>query len=107
MTFRVMLRMEIEPGREGDFERVWREGSDAVTGHPANLGQSLARATTEDGTYYIVSDWLDEARFREFEDSPAHLEHRAKLHPFRRSGSFHPMEMVEHVEGRAVADRAR
>ncbi|MCW7945628.1 antibiotic biosynthesis monooxygenase [Streptomyces hygroscopicus] len=102
MTFRVMLRMEIEPGRETDFERVWREGSDAVTGHPASLGQSLSRSTGEESTYYIVSDWVDEKQFREFENSPAHLEHRATLHPFRRNGSFHTMELVERIEGRAV-----
>jgi heme-degrading monooxygenase HmoA len=108
MTFRVMLRMEIEPGREADFERVWREGSDAVTGHPASLGQSLSRVTGDEGSsYFIVSDWVDEVRFREFENSPAHLEHRATLHPFRRGGSFHTMELVETIVGAAgVADRA-
>ena len=102
MTFRVMLRMEIEPGREAAFERVWRRGTNAVTGHPANLGQSLSRSTDEESTYYIVSDWVDEKQFREFENSPAHLEHRATLHPFRRNGSFHTMELVEHIEGQAV-----
>ena len=100
MTFRVMLRMEIEPGKEADFERAWHEGTDAVTGHPANVGQSL------ESTYYIVSDWLDEPRFREFENSPAHLEHRSTLHPFRKNGSFHTMELVTHIDGEA-AGRAR
>ncbi|MEU7166088.1 antibiotic biosynthesis monooxygenase family protein [Streptomyces morookaense] len=104
MTFRVMLRMEIEPGKEAAFERVWRAGGTVVTGHPANLGQSLARATDEENTYYIVSDWVDEARFREFENSPAHLEHRATLHPFRRSGAFHTMELVAHLDGTAAGE---
>jgi heme-degrading monooxygenase HmoA len=106
MTFRVMLRMEIVPGKELDFEQAWYAGTDAVTGHPANVGQSLCRATGEESTYYIVSDWVDEPRFREFEDSPAHLEHRSTLHPFRRSGSFHTMELVTHLDGKA-ADRDR
>ncbi|MDX3380097.1 antibiotic biosynthesis monooxygenase [Streptomyces niveiscabiei] len=99
--FRVMLRMEIEPGKEADFERAWHEGTDAVTGHPANLGQSLSRSTAEDSTYYIVSDWLDEPRFRAFEDSPEHLRHRATLHPYRKGGSFHTMELVTHLSGKA------
>ncbi|MEV0092401.1 antibiotic biosynthesis monooxygenase family protein [Streptomyces sp. NPDC050738] len=104
MSFRVMLRMEIEPGSEEAFEKAWHAGTDAVTGHPANLGQSLSRSAAGDNAYYIVSDWLDEPRFREFENSTAHLEHRATLHPYRRGGSFHVMEVVTHIEGRAVAD---
>lgn len=105
MAFRVMLRMDVRPGLEAEFEREWRAGTDAVTGHPANLGQWLSRATDGDGsTYWIVSDWVDEPRFREFENSPAHLEHRAKLHPYRTGGSFHTMEVVAHIGGRALAD---
>ncbi|WP_406379414.1 antibiotic biosynthesis monooxygenase family protein [Streptomyces sp. NBC_01618] len=103
-AFRVMLRMEVRAGLEKEFEQAWHEGTDAVTGHPANLGQWLSRATDEDSTYYIVSDWLDEPRFRKFENSPEHLEHRAKLHPFRSGGSFHTMEIVAHIGGRAAGD---
>ncbi|KUO20118.1 antibiotic biosynthesis monooxygenase family protein [Streptomyces dysideae] len=106
MGFRVLLRMEIEPGREADFEKAWLAGTDAVTGHPANLGQSLAREQGPGSTYVIVSDWVDEPRFREFEESPAHLEHRATLHPFRKGGTFHVMEVLHRIEGRA-ADGAR
>ncbi|MEU6846122.1 antibiotic biosynthesis monooxygenase family protein [Streptomyces sp. NPDC046716] len=106
MAFRVMLRMEIEPGKEGDFEQAWLAGTEAVTGHPANLGQSLSRESGADNTYVIVSDWVDEPQFRAFEDSPAHLEHRATLHPFRKGGSFHVMEVLHGIEGRA-AGRAR
>jgi heme-degrading monooxygenase HmoA len=102
MAFRVMLRLEIESGREAEFERAWLAGTDAVTGHPANLGQSLSRES--DGTYVIVSDWVDEPRFREFEESPAHLEHRATLHPFRKGGSFHVMEILTSIEGKAAVD---
>ncbi|MFM9368689.1 antibiotic biosynthesis monooxygenase family protein [Streptomyces sp. Da 82-17] len=105
MTFRIMLRMEIVPGKEAEFEKAWHDGTAAVTGHPANLGQSLSREAGTDGsTYVIVSDWVDEPRFREFEESPAHLEHRATLHPYRKGGSFHVMEVVAHIEGAAVAD---
>lgn len=101
--FRVMLRMEIQPGAAEDFEREWRTGTEAVTGHPACVGQWLSRATDEENVYWIVSEWTDEPGFREFETSEAHLAHRAKLHPFRARGSFHTMDVVAHISGRAAA----
>lgn len=107
MTFRVMLRLEVEPGREAEFEKAWREGTEAVTGHPANLGQSLSRENGADGpenVYVIISDWVDEPRFREFEESPEHLRHRATLHPFRKGGSFHVLEVLHQIEGKGAAD---
>ncbi|MFC9931174.1 antibiotic biosynthesis monooxygenase family protein [Streptomyces sp. NPDC127190] len=103
MTFRVTLRMEIKPGAEQAFVEEWNRGTDAVTGHPANLGQWLCKDTGVDGVYWIVSDWLDEPRFRAFENSPAHLEHRAKLHPYRSGGSFHTMEVTAHIPGPAAS----
>ncbi|MFD9963259.1 antibiotic biosynthesis monooxygenase family protein [Amycolatopsis sp. NPDC058986] len=95
-TFRVMLRMEIKPGVEAEFERVWSEIGDAVTTHPANRGQWLAHSA-EEGVYYIVSDWVDEPRFREFETSERHLTHRRKLHPYRSGGSMTTMRIVAHL----------
>ncbi|MGI5171049.1 antibiotic biosynthesis monooxygenase family protein [Spirillospora sp. CA-253888] len=98
-VFRVMLRMEIKPGLERDFERVWQEVGDSVTGHPANLGQWLSRSAEEEGIYYIVSDWADEPRFRAFETSDRHLEHRKKLHPYRTGGSMTTMHVVAALAG--------
>ncbi|GAA2204461.1 antibiotic biosynthesis monooxygenase [Nonomuraea monospora] len=99
MTFRVFLRMQIRPGLERDFERTWLDVGHAVTSHPANLGQWLARSGEEEGVYFVISDWLDEPRFREFERSPAHREHRAKLHPYRSSGSMITMRLVHALPG--------
>ncbi|WP_214410567.1 antibiotic biosynthesis monooxygenase family protein [Sphaerisporangium fuscum] len=95
--FRVMLRMQINPGMEPDFERTWLGIGGVITGHPANLGQWLMRSAEEDGVYYIISDWVDEPRFREFETSDAHLEHRKKLHPYRSGGSMTTMNVVAHL----------
>ncbi|MFI6847832.1 antibiotic biosynthesis monooxygenase [Kitasatospora sp. NBC_00085] len=103
MTFRVMLRMEIWPEAETAFVEEWHRGTEAVTGHPANLGQWLSKDSHQDRVYWIVSDWLDEPRFREFEESQAHLEHRARLYPYRSGASFHTMEVVSHIRGRAAA----
>lgn len=96
-VFRVMLRMRIKPGLESEFERVWLEVGDSVTSHPANLGQWLSRSAEEPGVYYIVSDWVDEPRFREFETSERHLEHRQKLHPYRSAGSMTTMQVLAHL----------
>jgi heme-degrading monooxygenase HmoA len=104
-VFRVMLRMEIKPGLGGEFERVWREVGDSVTSHPANLGQWLSRSAEEDDIYYIVSDWVDEPRFRQFETSERHLGHRQKLHPYRDGGSMTTMHVVAHLAGTGGAAR--
>jgi heme-degrading monooxygenase HmoA len=107
-VFRVMLRMLIKPGMEEAFERVWSEVGDSVTSDPANLGQWLCRGEDEVGVYYIVSDWVDQTRFREFETSSRHLEHRQKLHPFRAGGSMVTMRIVAHLPATAgTADAAR
>jgi heme-degrading monooxygenase HmoA len=103
-SFRVLLRMQIKPGMTDDFERTWLDVGKAVTDHPANLGQWLLRSTDEDGVYFIVSDWLDEPRFREFEHSPEHVEHRTKLHPYRSGGSMWTMLAIHQLTGAAARD---
>lgn len=103
--FRVMLKMNINPGMEADFERVWKEVGDSVTSHPANLGQWLSRSDDEEGVYWIVSDWVDEPQFREFETSDGHLTHRQKLHPFRSGGSMTTMHVVAHLTGQVEPAR--
>jgi heme-degrading monooxygenase HmoA len=93
--------MQIKPGAEADFERTWLEVGDSVTTHPANVGQWLSRSDEGAGIYYIVSDWVDEPRFREFETSQRHVEHRQKLHPFRSAGSMSTQQVVAHLPGAA------
>ncbi len=100
-AFRVMLRMKIYPGRERDFEQTWLSIGEAILANPANLSQWLTRSTDEDGVYFIISDWVDEATFREFERSPGHLEHRQKLHPLRESGSMSIGTVVNYLGGKA------
>ncbi|MFI6496463.1 antibiotic biosynthesis monooxygenase family protein [Nonomuraea typhae] len=92
--FRVILTMNIRSGMQEEFERVWRSVGAAVTDHPANLGHWLMRSTGDEGVYYICSDWVDERRFREFEESWEHGEHRALLHPYRESATITTMHVV-------------
>ncbi len=104
-TFRVLLRMQIRPGMEADFEQTWLDVGGVITSQPANLGQWLMRGVEEAGVYYIISDWVDEPRFREFERSDAHVEHRRRLHPYRSGGSMTTTRVVYHLEGAGVATR--
>jgi len=96
--FRVMLQMEIKDGMGPAFEARWIEIGESVTSHPANLGQWLCRSD-EAGAYIIVSDWVDEPGFREFETSERHVEHREKLHPFRQGGAMYTMTVVAYLPG--------
>lgn len=100
-AFRVLLRMRIRDGAERDFERTWLEIGDAITGHPANLGQWLLRSGDEPGVYYIISDWTDEPSFRDFEHSPEHVTHRELLHPYRSGGTMSTMHIVHSLPGAA------
>lgn len=97
--FRVMLRMQIHPGMEEEFEQTWLATGRAITDHPSNLGQWLSKSAEEVAVYYIVSDWIDEPRFRAYEHSERHLAHRTKLHPFRSSGSMTTMHVVYGTPG--------
>jgi len=92
--FRVLLKVDVVPGKEADVEREWLAGRDIIAGHPANRGHWLCRSDSESTTYYVTSDWTDEAQFREFERSEAHLAHRSKLHPYRVGGSMATMSVL-------------
>ena len=100
-TFRVMLRMEIKPGLEQEFEQTWHRVGTSIVTHPANRGHWLSRSSEEQSVYYIISDWVDEPTFREFEHSAAHVEHRTKLHPYRSGGSMTTMQVVYGMTGAA------
>ncbi|MFF4959156.1 antibiotic biosynthesis monooxygenase family protein [Streptomyces sp. NPDC001222] len=97
-SFRVLLRAEIKPGMAEDFERTWLEVGTGVTGHPANLGQWLMRSDEDEHVYYILSEWVDEPSFREFEQSDQHLEHRTRLHPYRLGGAMWTMTVVHALD---------
>jgi heme-degrading monooxygenase HmoA len=101
-VYRVLLRMEIVPGREEQFEQVWRDGAQTIAAEPANLGQTLLRSDEEPSTYFIVSDWVDEPSFRDYELSDRHQVHRAKLHPYRSAGTMTTMTHVAALAGAGV-----
>jgi len=102
MTYRVLLRMEVAPGAAADFEQVWHQGADVITGQPANIGQWLCRSEDEPDVYHIISDWTDEPSFREYEQSQEHLEHRKTLHPYRLRGSMATATVLADLKGAAA-----
>ncbi len=92
--FRVFLRLRTNPGTGAAFERDWQLGANVIAGRPDNLGQWLARSTEEPDTYYIVSDWTDEASFRSYERSVVHAEHLSRLRPHRTDGEMWTTSVV-------------
>ncbi len=108
-TFRVMVRVHIHPGMEGEFEKTWRDVAAGIARQPANLGQCLTRDEHEQGVYYIISDWENEQKFRQFEKSPEHAVNRSRLDPYRDRGhaSMTPMSIVAQVDPVRPAGRAR
>lgn len=102
--FRVLLRLQINPGMERQFEATWLQIGDAIARQPAIRSQWLLRSAQEPSTYYIISDWTDEQQFRAFETSAEHLEHRKLLNPYRCGVSMTTMRAVYHLEtARAAA----
>lgn len=100
-AFRVLLTMRIKEGLSAEFERTWRDVAGLIAANPGNLGQWLARDTEHDDVYWVLSDWLDEDSFREFEHSEDHVRHREKLAPYRRGGSMETMRVVAALPGPA------
>ncbi|MBO8198092.1 NAD-binding protein [Streptomyces smyrnaeus] len=92
--FRVMLRMEVHPGRRQEFERTWLQVATGIAREPANRGQKLVRSVDDEHVYYVFTDWADESSFRTFELSEAHVENRRRLQPFRRGGEMVVTETV-------------
>ncbi|MBP2323127.1 heme-degrading monooxygenase HmoA [Kibdelosporangium banguiense] len=95
----MILRIDVKPGSAQEFEAVWRKMAGTVSLRPENLDQWLLRGTEDDTAYFVVTDWTDEASFREFEHSAEHLGHRAALAPFRRGGWMETTQVAEHVTG--------
>jgi heme-degrading monooxygenase HmoA len=95
--FRVVLRFGVHQGMEDQFEATWQRIGASVAAQPAVRGQWLLRSAEEPGTYWIMSDWEDEPRFRAFELGAAHREHRKLLQPYRRDVSMTTMHVACHL----------
>lgn len=99
-AFRVFLRLRTRPGGGPAFERAWQLGADLIAVQTDNLGQWLARGVECPDTYYVVSDWTDEASFRSYERSTLHVEHLARLRPHRTEGEMWTTSVVQSMPRR-------
>ncbi|MCX2185384.1 antibiotic biosynthesis monooxygenase [Streptomyces sp. SKN60] len=100
--FRVLLRMEIRPGTEREFESTWLDIGRRIAAEPANLGQTLIRDVEDTGVYWVITDWTDEPAFRAFETSAAHVDNRRRLQPYRTGGEMRLTRVVHRL--RPAAD---
>ena len=95
---RAVLRLRVRPGREEEFEAVWREISGSVRDTPGNLRQVLLRDAGDPRCYVISSDWETAAAFRSFERSPEQDVLTAPLRALRESAEMTVHEVVASVE---------
>ncbi|MER7751187.1 antibiotic biosynthesis monooxygenase [Kitasatospora sp. NPDC097643] len=100
----VILRMEIAPGKEAEFEEVWLDIGRRIARTPANRGQSLVRVGEQDGgaLYFVLTEWADEEAFRAFEHSAEHVEHRRRLGAFRTGGDMVVARIVHDLRAERV-----
>ena len=98
---RVLLRIRIVPGREAEFEQLWRTPARTV---PDNHGQQLLRLSGESGHYTVLTDWTDEPSFRAFERSPEQQAYLQRLWPMRADGEMQLLEPLHELSPAATAE---
>lgn len=96
---RATLQMRVKEGREGDFERAWREIAKEVQRGPGNLRQALLRDVDDPRNFVVTSDWESREAFTQFERSPEQDELTAPLREMRESGKMTVHDLVVHIEG--------
>lgn len=79
-----MNRFRVAEGREGDFERTWRERDSYLDEVPGFLSFRLLRGETEEGEtlYASYSEWQSYAAFEAWTESEAFTKaHRSARTP--------------------------
>jgi heme-degrading monooxygenase HmoA len=94
MALRVLLQIDVQPGREEEFEALWREHSSRIRRLPDNHGQWLLRRTDNPSGYVVLTDWTDEDAFRAFERSEPQQEYLKRLRPIRAGGAMTLLALV-------------
>jgi heme-degrading monooxygenase HmoA len=94
MALRILLQIDVQAGREREFEQLWCEHSSWIRELPDNHGQWLLRRTDNASGYVILSDWTDEDAFRAFERSEPQQEYLKRLGPIRAGGVMALLTMV-------------
>lgn len=94
---RAVLRMEIRPEDNAEFERVWRAVAGAVSEHWGVLQQTLVRDGEGENAYLVISDWPNSEEFRLFERSEEQDRLTAPLRKLRSSASLSVYEVIEQI----------
>lgn len=68
--FIAMNRFNVSPGREADFETIWRERETYLQGVPGFVQFTLLRSDNA-GEYISHSTWRDRRSFIDWTQSPA------------------------------------
>ena len=90
--------MQVQPGKEAEFEAAWRQVAAVTKSAPGNLRQALLRSLDEPSTFVITSDWASREAFGQFERSPEQDDLTAPIRALRVSASMRVDEVVEHVD---------
>ncbi|MFB7719008.1 TcmI family type II polyketide cyclase [Nocardia sp. NPDC056100] len=82
--FRKILRFDVARDQRAGFERAWDAMGAAARAHPANLDQCLAY-DAEIGCYLLITDWVDEEGYLDFQRSDAHRNAGPELKQYLRA----------------------
>lgn len=66
-----MNRFQVVPGKEEDFERIWRERETYLQGTPGFVRFALLKSEMSAGEYVSHSTWRDKEAFMDWMNSPA------------------------------------
>jgi heme-degrading monooxygenase HmoA len=94
---RAVLSMVVRPGREREFERIWRESADRASRFPGCLGQSLTCDPQHPQTYTITGDWESPGALRTFEQSEERKALSHSVEPLRESSGKTVLNIVYRV----------
>lgn len=89
-----VAHLTIVPGRENDFEAVFRQAARIIVAAPGYLSHQLQRCIEVRGRYVLFVNWETlEDHTQHFRKLPAHDEWKRLLQPF-----YHCPTLVEHYE---------
>jgi heme-degrading monooxygenase HmoA len=86
--------LDVKPGREDEFERVFAEAQQIISSMPGYDSHQLQRCIEKRGRYILLVNWQTlQHHTVGFRGSPEYQQWRALLHHF-----YDPFPNVEHYE---------
>jgi heme-degrading monooxygenase HmoA len=92
VTILEVVRLDVRPGREAEFERAFAEARAIIEGSPGFLGVELRRGVENTSRYVLLVRWATLADHTVgFRQGPDYPRWKALLHHF-----YDPFPEVEH-----------